>query len=275
MGGTAEGDQGRLAGQVALITGAGRGIGQAIARAFAAEGASVVVADIDAETASATAAAIASSGGHALAVATDVTLPEAQDRLFGRLRDDFERLDVLVNNAGIFHVAPLLDFSIEAWRRVFGVNLDGALLATQRAGRMMQAQAPHASTNCRGKILNISSGAAERGRPFLPAYGASKAALNHLSKSTALVLGPHAIATTVLYPTSVREGMFGPIAEQMAGLEGMSPDEFSAQRAAGSPLERLQKAEEVGAIAVWVAAHVGMSLNGQLVHTEPHVSSLP
>jgi D-sorbitol dehydrogenase (acceptor) len=265
----------RLADQVALVTGAGRGIGQAIACAFASEGARVVVADLDADAASATARAIGSTGGSALAVQTDVTSPEAQDRLFRRVRDEFQRLDVLVNNAGIFHVAPLLDFPLDAWRRVFAVNLDGALLATQRAGRMMQAQAPHPATSCRGKILNISSGAAEVGRPYLPAYGASKAALNHLSKSTALVLGPRAIATTVLYPTSVREGMFGPIADQMAEFEGMTPDDFAAQRAAGSPLERLQKAEEVGAIAVWVAAHAGMSLNGRLVHTEAHVGSLP
>jgi NAD(P)-dependent dehydrogenase (short-subunit alcohol dehydrogenase family) len=158
---------------------------------------------------------------------------------------------------------------------VFAVNVEGALLATQRAGRMMQAQAPHPVTGCRGKILNISSGAAERGRPFLPAYGASKAALNHLSKSTALVLGAHAVSTTVLYPTSVREGMFGPIADQMAEFEGMTPQDFTTQRAAGSPLERLQKPEEVAAIAVWVAAQVGMRLNGLLVHTEAHVSSLP
>ena len=262
----------RLDGQVALITGGGRGIGQAIACAFGAEGASVVVADIDAEAASATAAAI---GANAVAVATDVTSPEAQDRLFGRVGAQFDRLDILVNNAGIFHVAPLLEFPLEDWRRVFAVNLDGALLATQRAGRMMQAQAPHPVTNCRGKILNISSGAAERGRPFLPAYGASKAALNHLSKSTALVLGPYGIATTVLYPTSVLEGMFGPITEQMAEFEGMSPREFAAERAAGSPVERLQKPDEVAVIAVWVAARVGMSLNGQLVHTEAHVGALP
>ncbi len=265
----------RLAGQVAVVTGAGKGIGQAIACAFGAEGAHVVVADLDAEAASTTARTISSSGGQALPVPTDVTSADAQDRLFARMKREFDRLDVLVNNAGIFHVAPLLDFPLEAWRRVFAVNLDGALLATQRAGRIMRAQDPHPSTGCRGKILNISSGAAENGRPFLPAYGASKAALNHLSKSTAVVLGPHLIPTTVLYPTSVREGMFGPIAEQMAEFEGMRPDEFAAQRAAGSPLERLQKPEEVAAIAVWVAAHVGMGLNGQLVHTEAHVGSLP
>ena len=265
----------RLVHQVALVTGAGRGIGQAIACAFAGAGASVVVADIDGDAAAATVASITSKGGTALAVPTDVTSSEAQDRLFQRIRADYDRLDVLVNNAGTFHVAPLLEFPLEAWRRVFAVNLDAALLATQRAGRMMQSQTPHRATGCRGKILNISSGAAERGRPFLPAYGASKAALNHLTKSTALVLGPHAIVTTVLYPTSVREGMFGPIADEMAEFEGMTPEEFAAQRAAGSPLGRLQKPEEVGAIAVWVAAHPGMGLNGQLVHTEAHVGSLP
>lgn len=272
---SAEISRARLAGQVAVVTGAGRGIGQAVACAFASEGARVVVADVNADAASATASAIVSTGGSALAVTTDVTSPDSQDALFSRVRQTFDRLDILVNNAGIFHVAPLLEFPIEAWRRVFAVNLDGALLATQRAGRMMQAQEPHPTTGCRGKIVNISSGAAERGRPFLPAYGASKAALNHLSKSSALVLGPHAIATTVLYPTSVREGMFGPIADQMAEFEGLSPDDFAAQRAAGSPLDRLQKPEDVAVIAVWVAAHPGMGLNGQLVHTEAHVGPLP
>jgi NAD(P)-dependent dehydrogenase (short-subunit alcohol dehydrogenase family) len=267
--------EGRLAGQVALVTGAGRGIGQAIACALAEAGARVVVADVRGETAEETAHVIKASGGTALACEADVSSAESQDRLFARLRQTHARLDILVNNAGIFHVAPFLDFPIDAWRKVFSVNVDGALLATQRAGRVMQAQAPHPTTGCRGKIINISSGAAERGRPFLAAYGASKAALNHVSKTSALVLGEHAICTTVVNPTSVREGMFGPIADQMAEFEGMTPAEFEAQRAAGSPLERLQKPEEVGAIVVWVAALPGMSLNGQLVQTEAHVGRLP
>src|SRR5258708_18960534 len=153
----------RLAGQVALVTGAGRGIGRAIAWAFAGEGARVVVADIDADAASETAASIDADGGRALAVRTDVTSPDAQDHLFALARREFNRLDILVNNAGIFHVAPLLEFPLEAWRRVFAVNLDAALLATQRAAKMMQAQPPHPSTGCRGKILNISSGASQIG----------------------------------------------------------------------------------------------------------------
>src|SRR5437660_9122281 len=152
----ASGRPGRLAGQVALVTGAGKGIGQAIACAFAREGAQVVVADIDAQGAAATAEAIGAGGAKALVVPTDVTSPESQDQLFARVRNTFGRLDILVNNAGIFHVAPLLEFPLEAWRRVFAVNLDGALLATQRAGRMMQAQEANVTTGCRGKILNIS-----------------------------------------------------------------------------------------------------------------------
>lgn len=265
----------RLDNQVTLVTGGGGGIGRAIACAFAAAGAHVVVADLDATAAESTAGAVIAAGGRALAVPTDVTSAVSQDQLFSRVAETYSRLDVLVNNAGVFHVAPLLDFPLEAWQHVFAVNVEGALLATQRAGRMMQAQHAHPLTGCRGKILNISSGAAERGRPFLPAYGASKAALNHLSKSTALVLGPHDISTTVLYPTSVREGMFGPIAGQMAELEGITPEEFTADRAAGSPLGKLQQPEEVAAIAVWVAAQVGMRLNGLLVHTEAHVAALP
>jgi galactitol 2-dehydrogenase len=265
----------RLAGQVAVVTGAGKGIGEAVACALASAGAHVVVADIRPEMAEHTAQLIEDSGGSALTCEADVASPESQDRLFGRIRETFDRLDILVNNAGIFHVAPLLEFPLEAWRRVFAVNLDGALLATQRAGRIMHSQEPHPATGCRGKIINISSPAAERGRPFLAPYGASKAALNHLSKTSALVLGEHAIATTVVYPTSVREGMFGPIADEMASFEGMTPQAFEAQRAAGSPLGRLQKPEEVAAIVVWVAAMAGMSLNGALVHTEAHVAHIP
>lgn len=265
----------RLLDQVCVVTGAGHGIGRAIASALAAEGAHVVLADIDADAASTAASAITADGGRATAVQTDVTSAESQDQLFANVRDAYGRLDVLVNNAGIFHVAPFLEFPIDAWRRVFAVNVEGALLATQRAGRMMRSQPMHPVTGCRGKIINISSPAAERGRPFLAPYGASKAALNHLTKSTAIVLGEHSIATTVVYPTSVLEGMFGPIADQMAEFEGMSPADFAAQRAAASPIGRLQKPEEVAAIVAWVAAQPGMNLNGRLVHTEAHVGQLP
>jgi NAD(P)-dependent dehydrogenase (short-subunit alcohol dehydrogenase family) len=264
----------RLDHQVALVTGAGRGIGRAIAQAFAAAGARVLVADLRPEAAYATASSIAADAGEARAVQVDVSSPASQDALFAALMDTYGRLDVLVNNAGIFHVAPFLDVALDDWRRVFAVNLDGALLATQRAGRLMMAQEPHPATGCRGKVVNIGSPAAERGRPFLPAYGASKAALNHLSRTSAVVLGEHLIATTVLYPTSVREGMFGEISQQMAPLEGSTPAAFEQERAASSPTGRLQDPSAVAEIALWVAALPGMDANGRLVHTEAHMTQL-
>ena len=188
----------------------------------------------------------------------------------------FDRLDILVNNAGIFHVAPLLDFPLEAWRRVFAVNLDGALLATQRAGRMMQAQAPHPVTGCRGKILNISSGAAERGRPFLPAYGASKAALNHLSK----IVGAGARATRHRHDRAVPDlcarGHVRPDRRSDGRVRGHEPGGIRRPaRGRQSARSACRNRRRSAPIAVWVAAHAGMSLNGQLVHTEAHVGALP
>ena len=267
-------ETGRLEDQAVLVTGAGKGIGRAIAQGFARAGARVLAADVNGDSAEGTARTILAEGGRALAAEVDVSDAVSQDRLFERLQTEFGRLDVLVNNAGVFHVTPFLDVPIDVWRRVFAVNVDGALLATQRAARLMLAQSPHPVTGCRGRILNVSSGAAESGRPFLAAYGASKAALNHLSKTSAMVLAEHAISTTVIYPTSVREGMFGEIADQMAELQGTSADAFAADRAAGSPTERLQTPAEVAAIALHVVATPGMGLNGRLVHTEAHVGPL-
>src|ERR1051325_1075060 len=135
--------QRRLEKQVVLVTGGGSGIGRAIACACAAEGAHVVVADVNGESAESTAGAIVAGGDSALATRTDVTARASQDHLFATVAAAFGRLDVLVNNAGIFHVAPLLEFPLDCWKRVFAVNVEGALLATQRAARMMQEQQPH------------------------------------------------------------------------------------------------------------------------------------
>ena len=239
-------------------------------------GAQVVVADIEVDAAEQTARDIESSGGRALACEVDVASAESQDRLFARVRQTYDRLDILVNNAGIFHVAPFLEFPLEAWRRVFAVNLDGALLATQRAGELMQSQTPH-----RGDRLSRQDHQHQLWRG-----GARSALPGRLRREQSRAEPPvqdvgagarrtRASATTIVNPTSVREGMFGPIADQMAEFEGMTPEEFEAQRAAGSPLGRLQKPEEVGAIASGSPRAQGMGLNGRLVYTEAHVGRVP
>lgn len=265
---------GRLAGQVAVITGGGRGIGQAIAMACHHAGAVVVVADMRTDRADAVADLIGGSGGRALACAVDVTRPESTRDLLARAHTFGGRLDLVVNNAGMIHVTPLDELPLALWRQVFAVNVEGVLLMTQGAAALMARQEPHHGTGCRGKIINVSSAAAEVGRPLLAAYGASKAALNHLSRSTALALADQLIATTVLYPGSVMEGMMGAVQHELSTLEGRPAEEMLRERVDGMPLGRFQRPEEVAEAAVFIAAARGMALNGRLVWSEAHVAVL-
>jgi NAD(P)-dependent dehydrogenase (short-subunit alcohol dehydrogenase family) len=141
------------------------------------------------------------------------------------------------------------------------------LLTTQRVAQIMRRQELHPATGCRGKIINVSSAAAEVGRPLHAAYGASKAALNHLSKTSALVLAEWGIATTVLYPGNVLEGMWQRLQYEVAAAEGRTVEEVVRERG-------FQPAEEVAALALGIAAAPGMSMNGRLVWYDGHDTPL-
>jgi NAD(P)-dependent dehydrogenase (short-subunit alcohol dehydrogenase family) len=270
---TIHGDD-RVAGSVAVITGAGAGIGRGIARRLGAAGAGVVVADFDAARGTAVAEEIAAAGGAAIDCATDVRDPAGVDALVERALERFGRIDLLVNSAGVVAVEPFLDASLDAWRNVFAVNVEGALLVTQRVAAAMLRQDPEPRTACRGKIVNVSSAAAEVGRPFLPAYGASKAALNHLSKTAAAVLAEHDVPVTVLYPGNVADGMWDRLGVLIAAAEGKEAEDVVRERMAITPAGRFQTADEVAELALFVAAYVGMGLNGRILWTEPHVTEL-
>jgi NAD(P)-dependent dehydrogenase (short-subunit alcohol dehydrogenase family) len=255
-----------LSGQVALVTGAGRGIGQAIACAFATAGARVVVADIQVDSAQQTATSI---GDSALAIELDVSSADSQDRVFERIASTYDRLDILVNNAGIFHVAPFLEFPLEAWRRVFSVNVDGALLATQRA-------ALEVADTC----LQIHGGAGDIKEQGIE-RAVRDARLGPIGGGTDVVaisrrplLAEHAICVTVTSaPTSVREGMFGPIADEMASFEGLTRQSSrrSARRAAHSAPPESRGGQDRGL----GRRRARMNLNGRLVYTEAHVGQVP
>jgi NAD(P)-dependent dehydrogenase (short-subunit alcohol dehydrogenase family) len=187
----------KLSGKVALITGAGRGIGKGIALAFAREGASLVLAARSADqlgTVAKEAAAI--SHAPALAHKADVSDPRQVDELFERVKSEFGRLDLLVNNAGAFDGGPLDQLSVEAWDRVINTNLRGPFLCTGAALRIMKPQKS-------GRIINIGSIAAQRVRPNSAPYAASKHGLWGLTQVTALEGREYGVTCCALHPGNV------------------------------------------------------------------------
>ncbi|MCY4454481.1 MAG: SDR family oxidoreductase [Immundisolibacterales bacterium] len=182
----AEGDTAK----VAVVTGAGTGVGRAAALALAAEGFALVLSGRRPEPIKEVASEIGSSGGRAIAVPTDVTDPESIRALFTRTVEVFGRLDLLFNNAGMGAPAiPLEDLSVEQWRAVVDTNLTGSFLCTQEAFRIMKSQSPQG-----GRIINNGSISAHTPRPFSAPYTSTKHAITGLTKSTALDGRAHDVA---------------------------------------------------------------------------------
>lgn len=184
---------GKLKGKVAIVTGGNRGIGAAIARAFASEGCAVVVAARDAEKLSAVASDLEARGAQVLAVPTDITSESDVEALFAATMEKFGRLDLLVNNAGAFDGGPLDELSLETWEKVMAVNLRGPFLCTRAAFRIMKPQGG-------GRIINVASISAQRVRMNSGPYSTSKHGLWGLTQCTALEGRPYGISCSALHP---------------------------------------------------------------------------
>ena len=255
-----------LEGAVTLITGAGGAIGGASAKMLAKAGSSVFLVDANRQAADDVAAMIRVAGGRAAIGVADISSADEVDRVVSTAIAEFGRLDILVNNAAISPVTPFLEVSIEEWRRVFSVNVDGPLMLTLRCAQEMMKQDVSAMTGCRGKIINISSGAADAGRPMLAAYGATKAALNHLTMTASRALAEYEIASTVVYPGEVEEGLLGQVAAKMAASEGAADATgFLRQRAKARIDGRFSTPDEVAKFVAFAASTQGMRLNGRRV----------
>ena len=260
---------------VALVTGAGGAIGRATAVELAASGFDVYVTDLNRSDLAPAQAAVEAAGGNCRPYVCDVTNPGLVNATVAEVFADAGRVDVLVNSAGIVHVDDLLDLTFETWRRVMSVNADGTFLVGQATARAMVRQPPSALLGRRGLIVNISSAAAEVGRPTRAAYAASKAVVKHLTMTQALALKDHAIAACVVYPGEVIEGMLRSIFVDIAGATGRSVEEVIDEAHRDQPTRQFQSASQVGQRVAFLATSTGMRFTGTVLWCDSHIDPVP
>ncbi|WP_017315656.1 glucose 1-dehydrogenase [Mastigocladopsis repens] len=233
-----------LSGKVAIITGASRGIGRAIAERLAKDGATVVINyGRSAEEANNLVSSIEASGGQALAVQADISQIADIRRLFEETIDKFGQLDILVNNAGIANAAPVAEVTEDQFDQVFAVNVRGVLFTLQEAARRM---------NKGGRIVNVSSSTSFYPQAGLAVYVASKAAVNAFTEVLALELGERGITVNSVVPGPTTPGMFDkrPMEEQKAA-------------AAGSPFGRIGRAEDIADVVAFLVSEESRWITGQ------------
>jgi NAD(P)-dependent dehydrogenase (short-subunit alcohol dehydrogenase family) len=253
----------KLLDRIAIITGAAQGIGAACAKAFSAEGARLVVSDVNEVGGAALVKDIAAAGGTALFCRADVGERPDAERLVKFAVDHYGRLDVLVNNAGIVHAADFLDLAEEDFDRVLRVNLKGAFLCGQAAARQMAAQAPRAGAPAgseRGVVINMSSANAVVAIANQVPYTVSKGGVNQLTKVMAIALAPKGIRVMGIGP--------GSIATELLKTAVLTNEAARTRILSRTPLGRLGEPEEVARIAVFLASDDASYLTGSTVYPD-------
>jgi 3-oxoacyl-[acyl-carrier protein] reductase len=238
----------KLSGKVAIVTGASKGIGAAIAQHLAAEGAAVAVNySSSKEGADKVVAEIVRNGGKAVAVRANVAKPAEIERLFAETKKAFGKLDILVNNAGIYEFAPLEAISPEHFRKQFDLNVLGLLLTTQEAVKHFGPAG--------GSIVNLSSFAATSAPASTLVYSATKAAVNAITRSLAQELGPRRIRVNAISPGVVEtEGLHA------AGIPG---SDFQKQMETQTPLGRISRPQDVAPAVVFLASPESAWITGE------------
>jgi NAD(P)-dependent dehydrogenase (short-subunit alcohol dehydrogenase family) len=244
-------DRFRLDGKVAIVTGAGRGLGRQMALSLADSGADVVCAARTASQIERTAGDIAAMGKRAVAQPTDVRDSSQCDALIQRAVDEFGRLDIMLSNAGIGDMrganAELWDVADDDWRDTLDVNLSSAFYCGRAAGKQMVAQGGG------GVIINVASGTAMRAYPMSFGYGAAKAGVIALTKSMSAMLVKHNIRVNCIIPGFVRQGPARNEQEEV----------FAQTRGRYIPAQRLGEAWELGPLAIYLASDASSYVTGQ------------
>jgi NAD(P)-dependent dehydrogenase (short-subunit alcohol dehydrogenase family) len=238
-----------LAGKSALVTGAARGIGRAIAEVYAEHGARVAVADVLLDGAQAVAGGINASGGRAIALKLDVTDPEAVQRAVDATVAELGRLDILVNNAGIHRGHPIVSFPVEDWQAVFAVNMRGTFLCSQAAARQMIKQGEG------GCIINMSSASGKKPDPKGAAYCASKSAVIGFTRVLALELGEYGIRANAVLPGATDTQMLRDVTDRVPGLM----DELVAR----TTLDKIATPRDQANAFVFLASDLASHITGE------------
>jgi 3-oxoacyl-[acyl-carrier protein] reductase len=241
----------KLAGRVAVVTGASKGIGASIAEHLAAEGAAVVVNYASSKGgAEKVVAKIVEQGGRAVAVQADVSQPADIKRLFAETKQAFGKLDILVNNAGIYEFAPIEEVTPEHFHKQFNLNVLGLLLTTQEAVKHFGAEG--------GSIVNVSSVVAALAPPNTAVYSATKAAVNAITKSLGQELGPRKIRVNAVNPGMIEtEGSHG---------AGIIESDFRKQIEAQTPLGRIGQPQDIAPAVVFLASSGSGWLTGEALY---------
>jgi NAD(P)-dependent dehydrogenase (short-subunit alcohol dehydrogenase family) len=250
-----------LSGQVAIVTGAGRGIGRATALELARMGADIVIAEMDKAGAERTAAEVKDIGRRVSVVPTDVTSRADLETMAGRARVELGRIDILVNNAGIYRAAAPLDVTEEHWDAIMTVNAKAVFFASQAVLPTMIAQK-------RGAIVSLASMAGKIGNKNNLPYNASKAAVISMTKSLALAHAADGIRVNCVCPGFVETDMWTYVSREQGKLMGLTPDEFTRQRASQVPLGRMERPEDVASVIGFLASSKSGYMTGQALSVD-------
>ncbi len=239
---------GKLKDKVAVVTGASKGIGAGIAKTFAQEGAAVVVNYASSkEDANRVVEEIVNKGGKAIAIQGDVAKPKDVERIFAETNKTFGRVDVLVNNAGVYQFAPLGEITEEQFHRQFNTNVLGLILASQEAVKFFGADG--------GNIINIGSSASQLTPPTTAVYSATKGAVDAVTRVLAKELGPKKVRVNAINP--------GMVETEGARTAGVIGSDFQRHFESQTPLGRIAQPADIAPIAVFLASQDSGWLTGE------------
>lgn len=251
----------QLQDKVAIVTGGASGMGRAISLGYAREGAHVVIADVNETGAKSVADEVRELGVNAIGIQFDVRSPDESRALVARTTEELGSLDILVNNAGVGLIKEFWDTTPDEWDRIFDVNVRGLYFLTQAAADPMRQQ--HS-----GRIINLASIAGRRGEALVSAYCASKATVISITQSVAMALAPYGVNVNAMAPGVVDTPYWEEVDRQFGEILGKEPGQHIRDVEQSIPLGRVEQAEDVVPLAVFLAGDGASYITGQTYNVE-------